>query len=161
MLTDRIYCCLQSGLFCTHYTACPQKTPPSKYDGVVFKILIKHQWNFYNWIQHIFFTLCAKNSWKCTAKNIFYYMFSTTRKNTSFRDNTDYTFRPTVISNEAVWSFISCHKKCSKCPPSTFTHAHRRAGHWVTAALLISWSNLDHSSTSRSTTWSTSRFWKR
>jgi len=39
-------------------TACPRKKPPN-YNGVVLKILGKHQWNFYNWIQHICI-LCAK-----------------------------------------------------------------------------------------------------
>jgi len=41
-------------------------------------------------------------------------------------------------------------------------HACRWAGHWVTTALMIScMSNVNHSSTNRSTTWSTSRLWKR
>jgi len=30
-------------------TVCSRKTAP-KYNAVVFKILGKHQWNFYNWI---------------------------------------------------------------------------------------------------------------
>ena len=41
-----------------------------------------------------------------------------------------------VISNEAVWYCINCHKKCPKCHLSTFTHALKRARHWVTAALV-------------------------
>jgi len=31
-----------------HYTACPRKNGPPKYNGVVFEILGKHHWNFYN-----------------------------------------------------------------------------------------------------------------
>ena len=48
-------------------------------------------------------------------------------------------------------SFINfiCHKKCSKCLLSASTHARTRAHHWITATLMISWSNLDHSSTNR------------
>jgi len=37
------------------YTACPRKRHP-KYIGVVFEVLGKHDWNFYNRIR----TLCAK-----------------------------------------------------------------------------------------------------
>jgi len=32
-----------------HVQRVHEKTAP-KYNGVVFKILGKHQWNFYNWI---------------------------------------------------------------------------------------------------------------
>jgi len=36
-------------------TVCPRKNaPPPKYNGVVFEILGKHHWNFYNRIRHIF-----------------------------------------------------------------------------------------------------------
>ena len=34
--------------YCRVHTACPQKTPPPKYNGVVFEILGKHHLNFYN-----------------------------------------------------------------------------------------------------------------
>ena len=41
--------------------------------------------------------------------------------------------------------------------PHSHTHADELAIHRVTAALIISWSNLDHFSTNRSTRRSTSR----
>ena len=31
-----------------HYTVCPRKNCPPKYNGVVFEIFGRHHWNFYN-----------------------------------------------------------------------------------------------------------------
>ena len=51
-------------------TACPRKNAPPKYNGVVFKILMgKHQWNFYNWIYHIF-VHCVQWKWKWVGFNV-------------------------------------------------------------------------------------------
>ena len=42
-------CLHRLDFLCGRSTLCPQKNgPPPKYNGVIFKILGKHQWNFYN-----------------------------------------------------------------------------------------------------------------
>jgi len=98
-------------------------------------------------LPHVY--IVCKKVWKFNIQIMLYYKFSITRQKTSFCDNTDYT--RSVNSNEVVWSFINnSYKKHSKCPPSAFTHACRRARHWVTAALMISWSIL---STTQVTRW--------
>jgi len=51
-------------------------------------------------------------------------MFTITRQKHKFTCMTTRTTR-SIISNEAVWSFISCHKKCTKCPHSSVClHTH-------------------------------------
>jgi len=51
--------------------------------------------------------LCAKIRGNLTWRSYFITCYQLFVQNTSFRDNTDYTF--TVVSNEAVRSFINCH----------------------------------------------------
>jgi len=82
-------------------TACPQKRPPPKYKlNGVGKYLANIIAIFTTKFSTYLYVVC-NYSWKCNVKIAFYYMFSITRQNTSFRDNTDScTF--TVISNEAV-----------------------------------------------------------
>ena len=59
------------------YTACPRKNGP-RYNGVVFEILGKHQWNFTTEFSIYVYIMC-KNSRKFNVKIVFYYTFLITR----------------------------------------------------------------------------------
>jgi len=125
------------------------KKGPPKYNGIVFRILGKHQWNLASEFSTYLY-IVSKNTWKFNVKIMFYYMFSITRQKHKF------------LRQHGLRSQLFPMKQCDHslvviksvqnvlCPPS-------QARHWVTAALMISWLYLDHSSTSRSTMWSTLR----
>ena len=126
-----------------------KKTP--QYGGIVIKILGKPQWIFFTTGFNTFVHCVQKfvETW-CTD-HILLQVLNYTLK-TQFTVTIRTTRSVTCICNEAVWSFINCHSVQNVLRPPSHTHARRPACYWVTAALMISWSNLDHSCTSRSMT---------